>query len=423
MRSLRPLFLLAFACGCVLATLGVAVAEAPPSDALEHLKPLGALVGDWVSEAKAPDGKPILRTISYKWVADQRYLRAESERLVGSDSTRMNIVYIWDPKAGKIRTWVIASDGSWSQADVEVLSDRIQLKTSGVTAGGLPILLTSTLTLPTVAKDTRTEEWRGMTVSGQPQPNPPVIVWHRKISPAVNAAPQVSLPVSSLPPLPEKPWSVIRASREDEVKRYLESASGGYSWFADAMHGEPAGTPFLLMRSLPELAPDLWGPPAERLARFGFIDDPKDPDRPFPVGLGWVLDPVGGDKVTRDYHSVTLTCAACHVGEVKVGPKQYQLLVGAPNTRIDVRKFRRAIELSTDRLLATEPALKRTTALLIDLIKSKPEGYFFAGVTASTPRPRRASVSGSRTPRIWPESLPSSLDASRGDGRPSRKSS
>ena len=357
MRSLRPLFLVALACGCVLATFGVAIAEAPPSDALEHLKPLGALVGDWVSEAKASDGKPILSTISYKWVADQRYLRAESERLVGSDSTRMNIVYIWDPKAGKIRTWVIASDGSWSQADVEVLSGRIQLKTSGVTAGGLPILLTSTLTLPTVAKHTRTEEWSGMTVSGQPQPNPPVIVWHRKISPAVNAAPQVSLPVSSLPPLPEKPWSVIRASREDEVKRYLESASGGYSWFADAMHGEPAGTPFLLMRSLPELAPDLWGPPAERLARFGFIDDPKDPDRPFPVGLGWVLDPVGGDKVTRDYHSVTLTCAACHVGEVKVGPKQYQLLVGAPNTRIDVRKFRRAIELSTDRLLATEPAL------------------------------------------------------------------
>jgi len=81
MRSLRPLFLLAFACGCVLATLGVAVAEAPPSDALEHLKPLGALVGDWVSEAKAPDGKPILRTISYKWVADQRYLRAQGHRI------------------------------------------------------------------------------------------------------------------------------------------------------------------------------------------------------------------------------------------------------------------------------------------------------------------------------------------------------
>jgi len=118
-------------------------------------------------------------------------------------------VYIWDPKAGKIRTWVIASDGSWSQADVEVLSDRIQLKTSGVTAGGLPILLTSTLTLPTVAKDTKTEEWSGTTVSGQPQPNPPVIVWHRKVSPAVNAAPRVSSPVSSLPPLPEKPWSVI----------------------------------------------------------------------------------------------------------------------------------------------------------------------------------------------------------------------
>jgi hypothetical protein len=378
MHSLKPLLVLAFAFGFVSTLPGVSIAQAPAAEALEHLKPLEALVGDWAAEAKTTDGQPILRTITYKWVADQRYIRADSERLVGGQSTKLSIVYVWDPKAGKIRGWVIGSDGSWNQADVEVFSDRIQLKTSGGTADGLPIILTSTLTLPTTAQETRTEAWSEITVSGKPQPSPPAIVWHRKVASAVNAAPKVSLAVSMPPSLPEKPWPDIRASREEEVKRYLETASSGYRWFADAMHGEPAGTPFLLMRCLPDLAPDIWGPPAERFSRFGFLDDPSDLDRPFPIGLGWVLDPVGGDKVTREYHSVTLTCAACHVGEVKVGPKQYQLLVGAPNTRIDVRKFRRAIELSTDRLLSSEAALKRTTAQLVELIQSKPAGYFFA---------------------------------------------
>ena len=87
-------------------------------------------------------------------------------------------------------------------------------------------------------------------------------------------------------------WPAIRADREKSIARYLAAASGGYEWFSQAMHGEPAGTPFLLMRVLPELAPDIWGPPGERLARIGFIDDPKDPTRPLPLGFGWVLDPV-----------------------------------------------------------------------------------------------------------------------------------
>jgi hypothetical protein len=174
-------------------------------------------------------------------------------------------------------------------------------------------------------------------------------------------------------------WPAIRAEREAEIHQYLGDVASGYAWFADAMHGEPAGTPYLLMRTLPELAPDIWGPTEERLARFGFFDDPEDPDRPFPLGLGWMLDPVHDGGEAREYHSVTLTCAACHVGRVRIAPGQFRVLVGAPNTQIDVRKFRRAIELTTDRLLASPAAIQETVTRLIELIKSRPEGYFFGG--------------------------------------------
>ena len=95
--------------------------------------------------------------------------------------------------------------------------------------------------------------------------------------------------------------------------------------------------------------------------------------------MGWVLDPAHGDHVERKSHSVTLTCAACHIGRVHVGEGRYQVLVGAPNTQIDVHKFRRAAELTAERLLASDAALDRTVERLIALIKSKPDGYFFRG--------------------------------------------
>lgn len=185
--------------------------------------------------------------------------------------------------------------------------------------------------------------------------------------------------LSSAPADDQRPWSEIRRDRQETVDRHLRAASKGYRWFADAMHGEPAGTPFLVLKLLPELDPDIWGAPEENFARFGFIPDPADPGRPLPLGLGWVLDPVNGDPVKRDYHSVTLTCAACHVGRVETEPGQYRLLVGAPNTEVDVRKFRRAVELTVERHLSSPDGVARTAARLAELVKAKPDGYHFYG--------------------------------------------
>jgi len=65
----------------------------------------------------------------------------------------------------------------------------------------------------------------------------------------------------------DRPWAAIREERREQVARHLRAASSGYEWFADASHGENAGAPFLLLRLLPELAPDIWGPPEERPTR------------------------------------------------------------------------------------------------------------------------------------------------------------
>ena len=90
----------------------------------------------------------------------------------------MSLFYLWDPVKQRIKTWVIGSDGSWSQAVVDVGEDAIRLDTTGITAEGYPISLISTLTW-TVA-DTRSEGWTNILVGGKPQLSPSAIVWQRK---------------------------------------------------------------------------------------------------------------------------------------------------------------------------------------------------------------------------------------------------
>src|SRR4051812_18890613 len=62
--------------------------------------------------------------------------RAESDRRTGDESVEMTIVSLRDPAARKIRAWLIASDGSRGQSDVEVEGETIRLDTKGVTPDG-----------------------------------------------------------------------------------------------------------------------------------------------------------------------------------------------------------------------------------------------------------------------------------------------
>lgn len=348
------------------------------SEPISELKGLSSLLGEWTSESQTAGKTTELRTIRYAWINDGRSLEANSERRVGDSVVRMHIVYFWDAAGKKIRALTVGSDGSWGLADVEIDGKSIRLISNGGLPNGRRLSLVSTLESSTA--DVRTERWTKVRVDDTPQPDPPVIEWRRKGTTSSSAAP-ASPPTSATPPSASsagssKTWRDLGAARQAVLDRYLRAANGGYAWFAYAMHGEQAGTPYLFFRSLAELAPDIWGPSEERFARFGFFDEPGDSTRPLPLGLGWVLDPVHGDGAIPEYHTVTLTCAACHVGKVQADKPI--LLVGAPNTTIDVRKFRRAMELTADRLLS-EASVPETAARLADVIKSKPPGYYFRG--------------------------------------------
>ncbi|WP_165074392.1 c-type cytochrome [Paludisphaera rhizosphaerae] len=179
------------------------------------------------------------------------------------------------------------------------------------------------------------------------------------------------------------------------MNRHVETKTAEWRWFAEASHGQEAGAPFVLLRLLPQLAPDIWGP-GDRFAGFGLFDPPADyyragdaSKRPLPFGLGWVVDPVTGWKPSEaggapSIHYASLTCAACHVGRVQTKPGESSYLIGAPNNEIDVRKYRHAFEATVVGLMSTDADLDRTVASVQELVKKWSDGgrspnAFFGG--------------------------------------------
>ncbi|WP_244513177.1 MULTISPECIES: cytochrome c [unclassified Ensifer] len=189
-------------------------------------------------------------------------------------------------------------------------------------------------------------------------------------------------------------WADIRGACDAALAKAKSTDPIGHSWFVNAGNGF-VGVPLVLLKVLPDLSPEIWGPPEEFYSRFGLFPDPDLPQRILPRGLGITgaagrpLDHGGRPTGEIDYNQpqplfVTLACGACHTGKIDLGDRQ-MVIDGAPNTQFDVRKWRAAFSTLRESYLAdaqvgTTAAPGDTTRKLIELIESKPKGFFSRGL-------------------------------------------
>ncbi len=170
-----------------------------------------------------------------------------------------------------------------------------------------------------------------------------------------------------------------------EVQRahddYLKTNASGYDWFANASDSY-GGVPLILLRALPDLAPEIWGKPEEKFSSFGFLPNLDKPGSPLPLGLSWdAMDPA---HPAQQLHPVALTCGACHIGRVRLDDGTYRQTVGAPNNQIDVRKWRKAFELTVHKLMSNPKDIGTTANRLREIIAAKPPNYFYANYRGIT---------------------------------------
>jgi hypothetical protein len=108
-------------------------APASEPEAVEQLKPLAFLVGDWQAEKNGPaEGQVTKMKISYKWLFDGTFLRATYTVESGSFVTGSESTYRWDPLTKTVRASIIGDYGGWNDAVVTFADGAIRVKATGV---------------------------------------------------------------------------------------------------------------------------------------------------------------------------------------------------------------------------------------------------------------------------------------------------
>ena len=228
-----------------------------------------------------------------------------------------------------------------------------------------------------------------------------VVLWLSGLTIAIAADDPTISAVQSLQNRVESgTWKDLREAIDKKHQDHLKSSPEGHDWFTNAANGY-GGVPVILLRSLPDLAPNIWGGPEERFSRFGFISSSDEVGKPLPLGLSW--DSLLTEPAAAPLRRVTFTCGACHIGQVRVPGAErpsFKILVGAPNTQIDVRRWRRAFEQTVEELLGNQADITKTAERWRQIIASKPENYFYTnhGVLPSDVEQRERALLATTTP-------------------------
>jgi hypothetical protein len=132
-------------------------------------------------------------------------------------------------------------------------------------------------------------------------------------------------------------WQQQRTIRQGALDLFLAANAGEFLSFKNAPLGN-IGIPMVVFRLMPEVFPDLWGPPDTKLAAVGFGPDTIEPLRVLPLGIGFIKSdtvipvPTPTGTVNVNINVTSLTCMGCHGGKVTGPDGSLKHLVGAPNT-------------------------------------------------------------------------------------------
>lgn len=158
---------------------------------------------------------------------------------------------------------------------------------------------------------------------------------------------QAPPPPARVVPVPAD-WQTHVQTRNTDKASYLQQHQVAYQWFANFPFSETDGTPFILLKLLPQLAPDIWGTDSNFMASVGLFVDERQADFPAPLGIGF-SGLSQGNKPHIDYASVT--CGACHIGRVQLADGSFEYLEGGVNTRFNFPLMRTKLTATVTQLL------------------------------------------------------------------------
>ncbi len=132
-------------------------------------------------------------------------------------------------------------------------------------------------------------------------------------------------------------WALARAKRSAAKAAFIEKNSIAFDWFADFPFSQTDGTPLIILRLLPLIAPDQWQGGDKFLSEVGLFMDPRNGIDFLPRGVGFTGMALDAAPDALDLTS--FTCGGCHIGRV-IGPDgQTDYIDGAVNTTFNINSY------------------------------------------------------------------------------------
>lgn len=101
---------------------------------LTRFEPL--IGGRWIAEGELGGGRRYTAERRYEWLLDRRFVRLFQKLTVDGVTVEEEVTFGWDPAAGLLRMWSVASDGSFAEGAEKPAEGANRLVFEGRTVGG-----------------------------------------------------------------------------------------------------------------------------------------------------------------------------------------------------------------------------------------------------------------------------------------------
>lgn len=144
-------------------------------------------------------------------------------------------------------------------------------------------------------------------------------------------------PPAFVNPVPDN-WLQAQTKKSQEKADYIQSHQTAYDWFANFAFSETDGIPYIALKLLPKLAPELWGSEENFLDAVGLFIDERQ--KSYPVALGIGFSGLSRAEAQGNIDYASFTCGACHIGRIRLENGQMDYLDGGVNTTFNIVLFR-----------------------------------------------------------------------------------
>ncbi len=177
-------------------------------------------------------------------------------------------------------------------------------------------------------------------------------------------------------------WTEAQHDRTTAKALYLAKHNIAYAWFANFAFSESDGVPYILLKLLPEIAPEFWGSENNFLDTVGLFVDERQVDYPVARGIGISVFARQDRLGNIDYAS--FTCAACHIGRVRTDDGKIHYIDGGVNTEFNIVKYRVNVYKTLQKIVGQEKDQNKKQELLVaaflnalQSVHDKNKNYFY----------------------------------------------